>query len=93
MRHELKIWPQYYEAVAGGEKTFEVRVNDRNFQRGDEVELRYFDPEFKPSPIFSQSEIDKMSDARYPRLSFKVGYVLPIDQERVVFSLLPVGEP
>lgn len=38
--HVLKTWPQYWEAVAGGAKTFEVRRDDRGFQRGDVVVLR-----------------------------------------------------
>lgn len=33
--HTLKILPQYYVAVANGEKTFELRKNDRNYQVGD----------------------------------------------------------
>jgi hypothetical protein len=40
MRHVLKILPVYYEQVIEGNKTFEVRKNDRNFQLGDVVELR-----------------------------------------------------
>jgi hypothetical protein len=35
MNHILKIWPQYYEPLLEGDKTFEVRQNDRGFQRGD----------------------------------------------------------
>lgn len=45
--HELKIWPPYYEAVAVGEKTFEVRKNDRDFQPGDRLHLREWDPNNK----------------------------------------------
>lgn len=37
--HVLRCWPAYFEAVASGEKAFEIRWNDRNFQRGDTVEL------------------------------------------------------
>jgi hypothetical protein len=33
--HELKTWARYWEAVADGRKTFEVRKNDRAFQTGD----------------------------------------------------------
>jgi len=44
VKHELKIWPQYYEAVANGSKTFELRKNDREFQKGDEVVLKEYDP-------------------------------------------------
>lgn len=45
MNHELKILPAYYEAVRDGYKTFEVRLNDRGFQRGDTLTLKEYDPE------------------------------------------------
>ena len=77
--HELKIWPQYYHAVAGGSKTFEVRKNDRGYQKGDRVTLRCFDP------------VEERYNYSLQMLEFEVGYVLPIDAERVVFSLIPVG--
>jgi len=92
MKHCLKIWPQYYEAVASGDKTFEVRVNDRNFQRGDLVELRYFDPDFKRGVLFSESELTTMWDKKFPRLTFNIGYVLTLEDGIAVFSLLPLKE-
>lgn len=93
MTHELKIWPQFYKLVAEGSKTFEVRKNDRDFQVGDEVKLKYFDPEWpSPCPLYNDYELRKMWDRDYPPMEFRIGYVLPIDSERVVFSLLPVGE-
>lgn len=43
--HELKTWPLYFERVATGEKTFEVRkADDRNFQAGDVLHLREWNP-------------------------------------------------
>lgn len=41
--HELKIHPKYFCEVLKGNKTFEVRKNDRNFQAGDTILLREFD--------------------------------------------------
>ncbi len=37
--HDLKTWPVYFDAVKRGEKTFEVRRDDRGFQKGDTVRL------------------------------------------------------
>lgn len=79
MTHELKIWPEHYMRVASGTKTFEIRVNDRAFQRGDKVCLRPWDPKSKDYIYPSTSEHN---------LSFWIGDVYPIDAERVVFSLL-----
>lgn len=39
MTHELKTLPAYWDAVNRGEKNFEVRRDDRGFQRGDILEL------------------------------------------------------
>jgi hypothetical protein len=74
MKHELKILPQYYCRVADGSKTFEIRKNDRGFQPGDVVVLREWSEEW---------DYKGSTD-----LKFTIGYVLPIDAERVVFSLL-----
>ena len=33
--HYIKILPEYYNAIDSGEKSFEVRYNDRNYQVHD----------------------------------------------------------
>jgi ASC-1-like (ASCH) protein len=39
--HELKIWPQYFDAVANGTKTFEIRFEgDRDYAVGDTLILK-----------------------------------------------------
>jgi len=40
MIHNLKIWPEYFEAVKSGIKTFEARVNDRGYRVDDILHLR-----------------------------------------------------
>ena len=47
MIHELKCWPEYFKEVKKGNKTFEVRKNDRNYRRRDILHLNEYDPELK----------------------------------------------
>ena len=44
VRHELKCWPRFFEAMRDGRKSFELRKNDRGFQAGDALILREFNP-------------------------------------------------
>lgn len=38
--HTLKCLPVYFDAVKRGEKNFEVRRDDRGFQKGDQIVLQ-----------------------------------------------------
>lgn len=38
--HELKTDPDMFDAVTDGEKTFEIRRDDRGYEVGDELILR-----------------------------------------------------
>lgn len=38
--HTLKCWPAYFDAVGSGDKPFEVRRDDRGFQKGDVLVLQ-----------------------------------------------------
>ena len=40
MRHILKTDPEVFDLVMEGEKTFEIRLNDRDYQAGDDLCLR-----------------------------------------------------
>lgn len=42
--HELKTQPQYYGSIVDGSKPFECRLNDRDFQEGDVLVLREWNP-------------------------------------------------
>jgi hypothetical protein len=40
--HELKTWPDFFRRVVSGEKTFEIRKDDRGFRGGDVLWLREY---------------------------------------------------
>lgn len=42
--HDLKIWPTFFEEIAMGLKTWELRKDDRPFAKGDWLRLREWDP-------------------------------------------------
>ena len=45
--HKLKTWTDEFWDVSSGKKTFEVRINDRDFKVGDFLELQEWDPVVK----------------------------------------------
>jgi hypothetical protein len=55
--HELKVWPEYFDALVGGDKTFEFRKDDREprFAAGDVLRLREWAPEPMPPEGFDRS--------------------------------------
>jgi hypothetical protein len=71
MRIEKKIWPQYFEKVLSGEKTFELRLADWQCSPGDTLVLREWDPETKQ---FSGRVIEK-----------KIGYVAKVRPSMLPF--------
>jgi hypothetical protein len=44
MEHTLKTWPEHYQEVADGRKTFELRLNDRPYAVGDTLLLQEYEP-------------------------------------------------
>ena len=53
--HELKILPEYFWAVKSGEKNFELRKNDRNYQKHDILILK----EWSPESGYSGEEVER----------------------------------
>lgn len=68
MTHELKILEPFADAITNGEKTFEVRRNDRNFQKGDLVKFEVISAQ-------TGNPITHKIDAQL----FRIGYVLKFE--------------
>lgn len=51
--HELKCHPNEFDALLRGDKTVDLRVNDRDYQTGDTLHLREYDPKviFEPTTV------------------------------------------
>jgi ASC-1-like (ASCH) protein len=88
--HKLKTWPSYFEAVLHGGKTFEIRLNDRDFAVGDWLILEEWIP-----PV----SLDELSPKEYTGRKLKklVTYVMQggrfgLDQHWCVLGLSELGE-
>lgn len=40
INHVLKIKEEYANAICSGDKTFEIRYNDRGYQKGDKIQFK-----------------------------------------------------
>ena len=67
-----KIWPQYFDKVASGDKTFEVRLADFDIEAGDELVLQEWNPE---TGEYTGREIRK-----------SVGYVLKLGEAQGLYD-------
>jgi len=82
--HDVKILPIYYDLVREGRKTFELRINDRDYKSADTITLH----EWENGEYTGRAQ------------KFEIGYVLNVDQyvstvnatPYVVFSLLEYVE-
>ena len=97
MIHELKIRKQWADAKLAGEKPFEIRINDRGFQKGDIIRYRVIDP--KTSEPWRKPKEEILcgnDDGRHPleRCEFLITYVIEgkegLERGYCVFADLPM---
>jgi hypothetical protein len=50
VHHELKSWPDEFQAMWEGRKRFDVRIDDRHFALEDDVTIREYDPAYEHDP-------------------------------------------
>ena len=80
MEHYIKIRQSFADAVYSGEKTFEVRNNDRGYQKGDTVWFT----------VLRDDENIKVSDHPLNKVPYEITYVLSgwgIEEGYVVFGI------
>jgi len=87
--HTLKTLARYWEAIADGTKTFEVRLNDRAFQTGDLLILEKMDNDGR----FYVTEPGKSFTAKSIRK--RITYLLQGGQFGIEprYCVLGLGEP
>ena len=78
--HNLKTLCPYYEAVLSGNKKFEIRLNDRDFQKGDTVTLKEYESGIVTGKYTGREK------------NFNITYVTAFAQKEgwVVFGIKPV---
>ena len=81
--HNLKTWPDVFQACADGRKTFEYRRDDRGFEIGDRLILYHFDP------------VTQRSSGEF--LSFDITYIVRggifgIPEGYCIMSILPAED-
>ena len=99
MIHELKIRKQWADAKLAGEKPFEIRINDRGFQKGDVVRYKVIDPKTGEPYRVPTAEVPFGGDNLHPleRCDFIITYVIEgkdgLERGYCVFADQPIVRP
>jgi len=56
MRHTKKVWPEFFQKILDGKKTYELRLADWECNEGDILVLQEWDPETKE---YTGREVEK----------------------------------
>ena len=81
MKHRIKIERKWFDRIIDGQKTFEVRLNDRDYQVGDGIMFEIID---KDSEQLTLDDRD-----------FEIGYIhcgFGMQEGYVVLGILEGGE-
>ncbi len=64
MTHNIKILETFADAVLSGDKTFEIRKNDRGYQKGDLIQFTVID------------DLGLCVDSKLTKHKYRITYVL-----------------
>lgn len=67
MHHQLKIVERYFYALLRGEKTAEIRYNDRDYQKGDTISF---------SDLIPDSGDILVCESWYDKYKWKITHIL-----------------
>ncbi len=82
--HLVKCWPDFFDALRSGEKPFDLRKNDRGYQKGD----TFVPMEFVPHGLGAETK--GTSTGRFD--AYEITYVLSgwgLQPEHVCLGLRP----
>lgn len=78
--HEVKCWPAYFGPIRRREKNFDVRRDDRGYQKGDTVVLREWNPPANSGYTGSYTGNDESRKIKFiltgGQLGIEPGYVV-----------------
>ena len=86
--HILKQWPVYFQEVIEGKKKFEFRKNDRDYQVGDTIILKEWEPNLKTR----LGEYTGRESVDFSITSVLTDMQFSIPQGYIVFSIIPSKE-
>ena len=88
MTHEIKIKKTFIEPILTGQKNFEIRKNDRGYQKGDRIRFKVAD-----APVFETKQEQTYRQEIESRI-YMITYVLNgwgLETDYVAFGIREVG--
>ena len=87
MLHSKKIKTKYFKEIINGTKTFEIRLNDCNYLKGDYIALNEIDDNGEYTGIFTVAKIVNVTS--FPDGLKDNFVVLGLEPKNVQFNYVP----
>lgn len=90
MKHIHTVNPPVFQAMRLGTLTFAVEGKGCTIQKGDSIEIHYYDGNFaREHPQMSEKMVRELFDREQTPLPFEAGFICHLMSGDVVVSLLP----